>query len=151
MGIPDRIERDMVEAAKARDAARLGAIRYVRSEAKNLEIELGRELGEDDYVAILSRLAKQHREALEQFAGAGRDDLVEKERARLEVIGGYLPEQLSESELRDIVAGALDETGASGPSDMGLVMKAVMPKVKGRADGKAVSALVVALLKERNG
>lgn len=150
MGIPDRIERDMVEAAKARDAARLGAIRYVRSEARNLEIELGRELREDDYVAILSRLVKQHREALEQFEGAGRDDLVEKERERLQVISGYLPEQLSESELREIVAGALDETDASGPGDMGVVMKAVMPKVRGRSDGKAVSALVVALLKERN-
>lgn len=146
MSILDRIGRDMVEAARARDAGRLGAIRYVRSEAKNLEIQLGRDLTDDDCIAVLSRLVKQHHDALEQFEGAGREDLAEKERVRLAVFEAYLPEQIGEDELRELVVAAVEETGATGPGDMGNVMKVVMPGVVGRADGKIVSDLVRTVL-----
>ncbi len=146
MTIMERLERDMVQAVKGRDAERLGVIRLVRAEAKNLEIELGRKLDDDDAIQVLSRLAKRHRESIEQFTEGGRDDLVERERVQLAVVEEYLPEKLSADELADLIAATIDETGADGPRGVGLVMKALMPKVKGRADGKAVKDLVLARL-----
>ncbi len=146
MTIMERLERDMVQAVKGRDAERLGVIRLVRAEAKNLEIELGRKLDDDDAIQVLSRLAKRHRESIEQFTEGGRDDLVERERVQLAVVEEYLPEKLSADELADLIAATIDETGAEGPRGVGLVMKALMPKVKGRADGKAVKDLVLARL-----
>lgn len=142
MTILDRLERDMIEAAKARDNARLGAIRFARSELGNRRIEVGRELDESDAIDVLSRIAKQHRESIEQFAGAGRDDLVDRERAQLGVIEQYLPEKLTEEELRSIIDEAIAETGASSMKDMGTVMKTAMPRVKGRAEGSEVRSLV---------
>jgi uncharacterized protein YqeY len=146
MSILDRLKSDMVTAAKARDAGRLGVIRFVRAQTKNREIELKRELDDEDVIGVLVRLAKQHREAIEQFTEGGRDELVEKERRQLAVIEEYLPEPLDEDELEALLVEVLEETGASGPGDMGDVMKAIMPKVKGRADGKAVKALVLSRL-----
>ncbi len=142
MSIMERLERDMVRAVKAREADRLGVIRYVRSEAKNRQIEVGRDLDDDDLIEVLSRLAKRHREAIDQFGPAGRDDLVQKERSALAVVEEYLPEQLTEEEISALVDEAIAETGASVPRDVGNVMKAVMPKAKGRADGKKVKELV---------
>ncbi|MFH1502017.1 MAG: GatB/YqeY domain-containing protein [Candidatus Eisenbacteria bacterium] len=138
----ERLERDMVEAAKAREATRLGAIRFARSELKNRAIELGCDLDDDDVTEVLTRIAKRHRESIDQFREAARDDLVAHETAQLEVIEGYLPEKLGEAELLALVDEALAETGASSMSDLGNVMKAVMPRVKGRADGGAVRTLV---------
>jgi uncharacterized protein YqeY len=146
MTILERLERDMVEAAKSRDTARLSAIRFARSEIGNRRIELGKELGEDDVVEVLTRIAKRHRESIEQFQGAGREDLVEHESAQLRVIESYLPERLGEEQLFAIIDEAVAETGASSVKDLGAVMKAVMPKVKGRADGGAVRAAVQAKL-----
>ena len=146
MTIMERLERDMVQALKGRAAERLGVIRLVRAEAKNLEIELGRKLDDDDAIQVLSRLAKRHRESIEQFTEGGRDDLVERERVQLAVIEEYLPEKLSADELADLIAATIEETGADGPRGVGLVMKALMPRVKGRADGKAVKDLVLARL-----
>jgi uncharacterized protein YqeY len=138
----ERLERDMVEAAKARDSARLGAIRFARSELKNRSIELGRDLKDEDVMEVLGRIAKRHRESIEQFSGAGRDDLVAREREQLAVVEDYLPEKLTESELLSIVDGAIAEAGATSMRDLGAVMKTAMPKVKGRAEGNAVRALV---------
>lgn len=138
----ERLERDMIEAIKARETARLGAIRFARSELNNRAIELGRDLKEEDVINVLSRIAKRHRESIGQFEGAGRDDLVVRERAQLEIIEVYLPEKLGESELLAIVDEAIAESGASSRSDLGSVMKAIMPRVKGRADGGVVRALV---------
>jgi uncharacterized protein YqeY len=146
MSIMERLERDMVQAVKARDAERLGVIRLVRAEAKNLEIELGRKLDDDDAIQVLSRLAKRYRESIEQFTEGGRNDLVERERAQLAVVEEYLPEKLSADEIADLITATIEETGAGGPRGVGLVMKALMPKVKGRADGKAVKDLVLARL-----
>ncbi len=149
MSILDRLRSDMVTAAKARDAERLGVIRFVRAQTKNREIELKRELDEEDVMGVLVRLAKQHRESIEQFTEGGRDELVEKERRQLAVIKEYLPEPLDEDELEALLVEVLEETGASGPGDMGAVMKAIMPRVKGRADGRAVKALVQSRLTGR--
>ena len=142
MNLLERLESDMVKAAKARDSERLGVVRYVRSQIKNREIELRRELKDEDVVEILARIAKQHRESIEQFAGGGRDDLVESERRQLTVIEEYLPAQLGEQELLEILSEVIEETGAAGPRDIGMVMKTIMPRVKGRADGKMLKTLV---------
>jgi len=142
MNLLERLESDMVKAAKARDSERLGAIRFVRSRAKNRQIELKRELKDEDVVEVLSRIAKQHRESIEQFQEGGRDELVEHERRQLSVIEEYLPAQLGEQELMEILSGVIEETGAAGPRDIGMVMKTIMPRVKGLADGKIVKNLV---------
>jgi uncharacterized protein len=142
MTLLERLNEDMIKAAKARDSERLGVIRFVRSQTKNRQIELKRDLKDDDVVEVLSRIAKQHRESIEQFEGGGRSELVERERGQLAVIEEYLPEQLGEQELMEILSEVIGETGASGPRDIGAVMQAVMPRVKGRADGKKVKSLV---------
>ena len=142
MNLLERLESDMVKAAKARDSERLGAIRFVRSRTKNRQIELKRELKDEDVIEVLSRIAKQHRESIEQFQEGGRDELVEHERRQLSVIEEYLPAQLGEQELLEILSGVIEETGAAGPRDIGTVMKTILPRVKGLADGKIVKALV---------
>ena len=142
MNLLERLDDDMIKAAKARDSERLGVIRFVRSKTKNRQIELMRDLKDEDVVEVLVRIAKQHRESIEQFESGGRDDLVKHERSQLAVIEEYLPAQLGEQELLDILAEVIGETGADGPSDMGKVMKAMMPRIKGRADGKKVKSLV---------
>ncbi|MCK4915780.1 MAG: GatB/YqeY domain-containing protein [Candidatus Eisenbacteria sp.] len=142
MNLLERLESDMIKAAKARDSERLGAIRFVRSRTKNRQIELKRELKDEDVVEVLSRIAKQHRESIEQFQEGGRDELVKHERRQLSVVEEYLPAQLGEQELLEILSGVIEETGAAGPRDIGMVMKTIMPRVKGRADGKIVKALV---------
>ncbi len=142
MSILDRLKRDMIEATKARESERLGVIRFVRSEMKNRAIELGRDLKDEDALEVLARVAKRHREAIDQFGPAGRDDLVVREKASLAVVSQYLPEQLSEDEIFSLVKEAVAESGATSLREMGLVMKAVMPKMKGRADGKVVKAMV---------
>ena len=142
MNILERLESDMVKAAKARDSERLGVIRFVRSRTKNLEIELRRELKDEDVVEVLARIAKQHKESIEQFQEGGRDELVERERRQLAVVEEYLPAQLGEQELLEILSEVVEETGAAGPRDIGVVMKTIMPRIKGRADGKMVKTLV---------
>ena len=142
MTILERLDRDMVEAAKARDKERLGAIRYVRSELKNRAIELRRKLEDEDAIEVLSRIAKRHRESIAQFREGGRGNLADREERQLAVAELYMPEKLGESELMDLIAEVIEEAGAAGPKDLGVVMKAVMPKVKGRAEGAAVKDLV---------
>ncbi len=142
MNILERLENDMIKAAKARDSERLGAIRFVRSQTKNRQIELKRDLKDEDVVEVLARIAKQHRESIEQFHEGGREELAEHERRQLAVVEDYLPAQLGERELLEILSEILEETGATDPRDIGVVMKAIMPRVKGRADGKMVKTLV---------
>ena len=142
MNLLERLDDDMIKAAKARDSERLGVIRFVRSRTKNRQIELKRDLKDEDVVEILVRISKQHRESIEQFESGGRDDLVKRERSQLAVLEEYLPAQLGERELLDILVEVIGETGAAGPGDMGKVMKAMMLRIKGRADGKKVKSLV---------
>jgi len=142
MNLLERLDDDMIKAAKARNSERLGVIRFVRSKTKNRQIELMRDLKDEDVIEVIVKIAKQHRESIEQFESGGRDDLVKHERSQLAVIEEYLPAQLGEQELLDILVEVIGETGADGPGDMGEVMKAMMPRIKGRADGKTVKSLV---------
>ncbi len=149
--LEQRIDRALTEAMKARDAARVAALRNIRAELERRRIEKRAPLGEDEVLAALGTLAKQRRESITQFRAGGREDLVAKEEADLAVIEEFLPAPLGEEELRAEAARAVDEVGATGPKDMGRVMKVLMPRVRGRADGGRVSALVRELLAgERN-
>jgi len=127
----------MTSAMKSADRERTGALRLVLSELQKAAKE-----GEADEVAILRRERKRRLDAAEQFRDGGRRELAEKEESEAELIQGYLPAELGDAELQQIVAEAIAETGASEPKDMGQVMKAAMARVKGRADGKRVSAQV---------
>ena len=113
---------------------------------KNKRIEMGRDLEDDDTLSDITKPKKSRQDSLEQYTDAGREDLAAIERAELEIIAVYLPEEMGEDELRELVTAAVAEVGATEPKDMGAVMKAWMPKVKGRADGKAVQRIVMELL-----
>ena len=143
-----KLEDDLKQAMRERNAQRRDVIRYIRSEIRNQEIRLRRDLEDDDAIQVLSRQAQQRRDSIEAFQSANRQDLVEKERAELEIITEYLPRQMGEDEIRALVAQTVAETGATGPRDMGKVMSAIMPQVRGRAEGRQVSALVSEKLRE---
>ena len=143
-----KLEDDLKQAMRERNAQRRDVIRYIRSEIRNQEIRLRRDLEDDDAIQVLSRQAQQRRDSIEAFQSANRQDLVEKERAELEIITEYLPQQMGEDEIRALVAQTVAETGAVGPRDMGKVMSAIMPQVRGRAEGRQVSALVSEKLRE---
>jgi uncharacterized protein YqeY len=142
MSLLQQIDADMKEALKAGQKDRLTVLRGLKSDIKYKQIELGHEMSDADVIGVLTSAAKKRKESIEQFGAGGRNDLVVKEEAELVIINAYLPEQLSEGELRQIIAETIAETGANSPKMMGLVMKALLPKVKGRADGKLVSQLV---------
>ena len=142
MNLSERLNEDMKQAMKSKDKHLLSTIRMVRSTIKNLEIDLKRTLDDNEVLDILSREIKQRKDALQEFEKAGRDDLVANANAEIEIIGKYLPEQLSEEEIKVIVQQTIQETGASSKAEMGKLMSALMPKVKGRADGKLVNQVV---------
>ncbi len=146
MGLKEKLLQDMKEAMKAKDKVRLSTIRMINSLIKNAEIEKRGELTNDEIVQLLMKYAKQRRESIEMYEKGGRQDLVEKEKAELAIVESYLPKQLSEEEIRDIVKQAIEETGASSPKDLGKVMKVVMPKVRGKADGSVVNRIVREML-----
>jgi uncharacterized protein len=137
MTLADRVKQDLTTAMKAGEKDRVGALRLVLSELQKAEKD-----GSADELAVLRRERKRRQESATAFRDGGRPELAEAEEAEAEVISGYLPAELSDDELRAIVAEAVAETGAASPKDMGQVMKAAMPRVAGRADGKRVSALV---------
>lgn len=137
MAIADTVKQDLAAAMKAGEKDRVGALRLVLSELQKAAKE-----GDADELAVLRRERKRRLEAAQQFRDAGRAELAGPEEAEAELIAGYLPAELSDDELREIVRAAVAESGAQSPRDMGAVMKAAMPKVGGRADGKRVSALV---------
>lgn len=146
MGLVEKINNDMKESMKARDEVRLSAIRMLKAAIKNREIEKGSPPTDDDVVSVVSSMIKQRRDSVEQYEKGGRRDLAEKEEAEIRVLEGYLPAQLSEDEIVGIIKEAVAEAGASSPSEMGKVMKLVMPRVKGKADGKLVNQKVKELL-----
>lgn len=142
MNLSERLNEDMKQAMKSKDKFTLSTIRMVRSTIKYLEIDLKRTLDDNEVLDILSREIKQRKDALQEFESAGRDELAASTKAEIEIIMKYLPEQLSEEEIKVIVQQTIQETGASSKSEMGKVMSALMPKVKGRADGKLVNQAV---------
>ena len=137
-----RIQTDLKAALKAGLKERVGTLRLLLSELRNKEIEKGRGLTDDESLALVSMGVKSRQESIEHFRAGGRQDLVEKEAAEIEVLRGYLPAPLSSDELSALVAQAIAETGSSTPKEMGKVMTWLMPRVRGRADGAEVSRRV---------
>jgi len=138
----ERLERESIAAAKAKDKLRLSALRMLKTAVHNKEIDLHRELTEAEFLQVVSGMVKQRRESIEQFQRGGRPDLVAKEEAELAIMQEFLPQPLTESELKGMIEEAITETGATGPKDRGKVMKKLMPLISGKADGKEVSERV---------
>lgn len=142
MNLAERLNEDMKQAMRDGNKFRLSTIRMVRAAIKNQEIELRRPLEDNDTLNILSRELKQRRDSLQDFERGGREDLASNVKAEIEIITEYLPQQLNEEEVKAIVLQTMQETGASSKADLGKLMGALMPKVKGIADGKLVNAIV---------
>jgi hypothetical protein len=143
MPLSDKVNADITAAMKAKDAARLSALRMMKAAIMNKGVEKGRDLEDAEVLQVLASLVKQRRDSIDQFSKAGRTDLVDKETAEIAVLEEYLPPAASAADIDAAVAAAIAETGAASPRDMGKVMKAVMPKLAGKnADGKAVNEAV---------
>ena len=142
MTIAQRLDADLKEALRARDAIRTSTIRLARAAIKNAEIERQRPLTDDETIAVLQHEVKRRREAIEGFTRGGRDDLVQKEQLEMAILLGYLPAPLEEAELRRLVAEVASAAGATSERDFGRVMGQVMRKVAGRAEGKTVERIV---------
>lgn len=142
-----KLQEDIKEAMKARDQEKLLALRTLTSDIKKIAIDAGRrDPSDEDVLAAVARAIKQREDSAEQFRTAGRPELVERELAQVGWIRAYQPAQLSEDEVRGIVAEVVAQVGASTKKDMGKVMGALMPRVKGKADGKLVQAVVNSIL-----
>jgi len=152
MALKEKLQNDLTAAMRARDEVRSGTIRMILTAIKNEEVsgKEARELIDAEVITVLSREAKKRREAAEAFEQAGAADRAANEKAEGVIIAEYLPAQLSESEIKEMIAAAISETGATGPQQMGLVMKSIQPKIAGRADGGLVSSLVKAALSGGN-
>jgi uncharacterized protein YqeY len=148
MSLQARLTEDMKQAMKEREAGkfRLSVIRMARAAIKYLEIDKKRELTDEEVLEILAREVKMRRDAMEEFKKAGRDDLVNTAQDEIAILSAYLPKQLDESEIRQLVSTVIAEVGAVTEKDLGKVMSALMPKVKGRSDGKLVNTIVRAEL-----
>ena len=142
MPLRDQLTEEMKTAMKAKDEITLATVRQIRSVVKNREIEKKCELDDQGICEVIASLVKQRRESIRMFAEAGRDDLVQKEERELQVLLGFLPEQLTREEIVSLVDRIVIESGAQGAKDMGRVMKLVTPHTAGRADGKLVSEVV---------
>jgi len=152
MGLKERLQNDLTEAIRSRNELKSGTIRMVLTAITNEEVsgKSARVLADAEIITVLSREAKKRREAAEAFADAGRADRAEQETNEGKIISEYLPEQLSEADIKKMISDAIAETGASGPAGMGLVMKVISPKIAGKADGGTVSGLVKAALSGGN-
>lgn len=143
MQLIDKISQDMTAAMRARDQARLMPLRMAKAALMNREVEKGRALDEAEAQAVMASLIKQRRDSVEQFRSAGREDLASKESAEITTLEAYLPPPIDPAEIERAVDEAVRETGATSAKDLGRVMKAVMPKLAGRAaDGKAINEVV---------
>jgi len=141
-GLLKRLQDEMKTAMKSGNRDRLSVIRMLISEIKKIQIDKKKELSDGEITEVLQKYAKQRKESIRQYREAGREDLASKEEFELGVVQEFLPQPISEEELKQIVEQAIQETGASSIKDMGRVMKSVMDNVKGRADGSVVSSLV---------
>lgn len=143
MSLINQLNADMKDAMRSKDKETLNVIRMVKASLQNESIKLSKnELSEDEELTILSRELKQRKDSLQEFSSAGRDDLVGKINNEIAILEKYMPEQLSDDELQSIVQKTIQDTGATSIKDMGKVMGALMPKVKGKADGSRVNHLV---------
>jgi uncharacterized protein YqeY len=146
MSLKERIQEDVKDAMRAKDKPRLATIRLITAAIKQREVDERIELDDTQVLVVLDKMCKQRRESISQFEQAGRDDLAAQEKAELQLIQQYLPEQLTEAEINELIDAAMQATGASSMKDMGKVMGQLKPKLQGRADMGAVSALIKARL-----
>lgn len=146
MGLKEQITEDMKAAMRAKDTARLGTIRLLTAAMKQKEVDERIELTDTHVLAIIEKMIKQRRDSITQFEAGGRQDLADIEKAEMSVLSAYMPAAMSEAEIQAEVAAAVASTGAGGPQDMGKVMAVLKPKLAGRADMTAVSAIVKAAL-----
>ncbi|MFJ7975003.1 GatB/YqeY domain-containing protein [Peribacillus sp. JNUCC 23] len=142
MSLLERLNNDMKQAMKNKEKDKLSVIRMLKSSLQNEELKKREELTDDEELTVLSRELKQRKDSLQEFENAGRIDLVDKVRTEIDYVEAYMPEQLSEEEISEIVKNTIEEVKASSKTDMGRVMGALMPKVKGKADGSLVNKLV---------
>lgn len=145
MTLLERLDSDIKEAMKSGEKEKLTVLRGLKSDIKYKQIDSG-PMTDETVVAVLSTAAKKRRESIDQFAAAGRADLAAKEKSELDIISTYLPKQLDESDLRRIITESKTESGAAGAADLGKLMKVLMPKIKGQADGKLVNRLALEIL-----
>src|SRR5436853_904895 len=146
MLLRERIDNEMKDAARAKEARRLNTLRMLKSAMKYREIETGKSLEDADVVGVVGTLIKQRRDSAAQYTAGGRPELAANENAEIAILEAFLPRQLTDDELSGLVQEAIAGSGAKGPREMGAVMKALMPKVAGKAEGKRVSDAVKAAL-----
>ena len=146
MAMYDTLMNDMKSAMKAHEMSKVNTLRGVIAKAKDLTVNAGKEMTDEAVLSVIAKAVKQREESIAQFTAAGRAELAESEKAEMEILKVYLPVQLSEEEVAAVVKAVVAETGAASKKDMGRVMKEVMARVKGQADGKLVSKLVGAAL-----
>ena len=146
MALKDQLDTDLKSSMREKDTVKLSVVRMLKSAIKYREIEAMKPLDDAVVLLVISGEIKRHKDSIEQYRAGHRPDLVEKEEAELVILQAWLPAQLSEGELKALVEAAVVKTGASGPRDMGTVMKALLPDLQGKADGKLVSELVKARL-----
>ena len=146
MTLQERLLDDMKDAMRQRQPERLSVIRMIRAKIHNEEISKGSELDDETVTEVITRMAKQHRESIEQFRNGNRPDLVEKEETELATVMEYMPAQMSSEDISTLVAQVIKEVSATGPSDKGKVMGNLMPQVRGKADGNQVNTVVTTML-----
>lgn len=142
MSLEERLVEEMKQAMKSNDKLKLSTIRMIRSASKNKEIELRKKLEDEDVVKVIQAMLRKGEESVEQFQTGGRMDLVEKETKEIEILKSFLPQPLSQEEILKIIDQSIQETQALSLKDIGKVMKSVMPKIGGKADGKLINQLV---------
>jgi len=146
VSLSERIQQETVQATKARDKARLSALRLLRSALHNREIDKRAPLSDEEVIEVLSSAVKRHKESIEQFRLGRREDLVQKEEAELQVVLSFMPEQMDEEEIKGELRSVILELGAKGPKDLGTVMKTAMARLKGKVEGRVVQQLARELL-----
>lgn len=146
MSLQEKLQEDLKAAMKSKDSRRLSVIRLAKAAIKNTEIAKKKELGDDEVLEVLNREVKQRRDAIPEFQKGNRPDLVENLEAEIAILMEYLPQQMSEEEIRQAVKEVVAAVGAKDARDMGKVMGALMPKVRGKADGRLVNQVVKELL-----
>ncbi len=142
MNLKERIQKDFMEAFKAKEAEKTLVFKMLQAAIKNAEIEKKGELGEEETVQIVSKEAKKRKDAIEAYEKGGRGEQAEKEKKELEILSAYLPEQMPEEEIRNLVREAVEKSGAADIKEIGKVMAILMPQVKGKADGALVNKIV---------
>ena len=148
MSLRDDTSKEVITALKAGEKLKVSSLRLLLSAVKYKEVDLKRELSDEETQQIIATLIRQRQDSVEQYRKGGRDELADKEEAEIVILRAYLPPQMSAEELRAVVKEAAEKTGATGPGDMGKLMGVVMPLVKGKAEGRAVSDMVKEVLAE---